>query len=119
MSPSEQLSGHSGRRMTPPSPVRPAPAAPAGNRAIVTIVGPDRVGIIAGVANVLAEANANIIDISQSVLREFFAMIMVVDLEKATVPFDALRERLQAKGDALAVQIAIQREDIFKSMHRI
>lgn len=105
--------------MTPPSPVHPAPAPAAGNRAVVTIVGPDRVGIIAGIANVLAEANANIIDISQSVLREFFAMIMVVDLERLSVPFDALRERLLAKGADLSVQVSIQREDIFKAMHRI
>jgi len=101
-------------------PPRPAQTAPAhGNRAIVTIIGPDRVGIIAGVANVLADANANIIDISQSVLREFFAMIMVVDLERSTIPFDGLRERLQAKGKDLSVQVSIQREDIFKAMHRI
>ncbi len=97
-----------------------APAASApGNRAIVTIVGPDRVGIIAGIANVLAEANANIIDISQSVMREFFAMIMMVDLERSTLPFDVLRERLRAKGAELSVQVSIQREDIFKVMHRI
>ncbi|MDE2229543.1 MAG: ACT domain-containing protein [Alphaproteobacteria bacterium] len=102
-----------------PSQSAARPAPPPGNRAIVTIIGPDRVGIIAGIANVLAEANANIIDISQSVLREFFAMIMVVDLERATIPFDALRERLQTKGRELAVQVSIQREDIFKVMHRI
>ncbi len=106
--------------MKPSQPPRPPQTTPAtGNRAIVTIVGPDRVGIIAGIANVLADANANIIDISQSVLREFFAMIMMVDLEQSTIPFDSLRERLQAKGKDLAVEVSIQREDIFKVMHRI
>lgn len=106
--------------MKPSQPPRAPQTTPAtGNRAIVTIVGPDRVGIIAGIANVLADANANIIDISQSVLREFFAMIMMVDLEQSTIPFDSLRERLQAKGKDLAVEVSIQREDIFKVMHRI
>jgi len=106
--------------MKPSQPPRPPQTTPAaGNRAIVTIVGPDRVGIIAGIANVLADANANIIDISQSVLREFFAMIMMVDLEQSTIPFDSLRERLQGKGKDLAVEVSIQREDIFKVMHRI
>lgn len=97
----------------------PTPLNVGSNRAVVTIIGPDRVGIIAGISNALAEANANIIDISQSVLREFFAMIMVVDLENASVAFDALRECLQAKGNTLSVQVSIQREDIFKAMHRI
>ena len=96
------------------------PTAPAVDRAIVTIMGPDRVGIIAGIANVLAEANANIIDITQTVMRDFFAMIMMVELKGGdAVPFDVLRRRLQEKGAMLSVQVEIQREDIFKAMHRV
>jgi ACT domain-containing protein len=88
-------------------------------RAIVTIIGSDRVGIIAGIANVLADANVNILDISQSVIREFFTMIMMVDLGGASVSFDQLRELLVRKGAEMSVRVEIQREEIFKAMHRI
>ncbi len=98
----------------------PTTAAPGAGRAIVTILGLDRVGIIAAVTNILADANVNILDISQSVLRdEFFTMIMMVDLAAAKVPFEELARRLKDKGRDLAVQVEVQREDIFKSMHRI
>ncbi|MDT3683872.1 MAG: ACT domain-containing protein [Pseudorhodoplanes sp.] len=96
------------------------PSKPTAGRAIVTIVGLDRVGIIAGIANALADANVNILDISQSVMRdEFFTMIMMVDLNTSTLPFEEISERLKKKGEALAVQVEIQREDIFKAMHRV
>ena len=88
-------------------------------RAIVTIIGSDRVGIIAGISNVIADANVNILDISQSVIREFFTMIMMVDLGGATVTFEELSGRLARKGEALGVRVEIQREEIFKAMHRI
>jgi len=94
-------------------------AALKADRAIITIIGSDRVGIIAGISNVLAEANVNILDISQSVIREFFTMIMMVDLADSAVSFHALRERLTHKGEELSVRVEIQREEIFKAMHRI
>jgi ACT domain-containing protein len=94
-------------------------AAPLSGRAIVTIIGSDRVGIIAGIANVIAEANVNILDISQSVIREFFTMIMMVDLSAATISFEALADNLARKGANLGVKVEIQREEIFKAMHRI
>jgi ACT domain-containing protein len=98
----------------------PTSAAPGAGRAIVTILGLDRVGIIAAIANILAEANVNILDISQSVLRdEFFTMIMMVDLAAARIPYEELSKKLQDKGRALGVQVEVQREDIFKAMHRI
>jgi ACT domain-containing protein len=93
--------------------------APKAERAIITIIGSDRVGIIAGISVVLAEANVNILDISQSVIREFFTMIMMVDLTGSHVSFHALRERLTRKGEELSVRVEIQREEIFKAMHRI
>jgi ACT domain-containing protein len=96
-----------------------SPPAPTSGRAIVTIIGADRVGIIAGIANVLAEANVNILDISQSVMREFFTMIMMVDLAGSRAPFEDLSTRLKHKGAELGVQVEMQREDIFKAMHRI
>src|SRR5271163_337774 len=93
--------------------------APPAGRAIITIIGSDRVGIIAGISNVLAEANVNILDISQSVIREFFTMIMMVDLAGSAILFHALREKLQRKGLELGVRVEIQREEIFKAMHRV
>ena len=89
------------------------------SRAIVTIIGSDRVGIIAGIANVIAGADVNILDISQSVIREFFTMIMMVDLSGSQVSFEELSDRLRKKGAELAVRVEIQREEIFTAMHRI
>lgn len=89
------------------------------SRAIVTIIGSDRVGIIAGIANVIAGADVNILDISQSVIREFFTMIMMVELSNASVSFEELRQRLAQKGEDLGVRVEIQREEIFQAMHRI
>ncbi|MFY9892690.1 MAG: ACT domain-containing protein [Xanthobacteraceae bacterium] len=97
----------------------PQPSGPQAGRAILTIIGSDRVGIIAGIANVLADANVNILDISQSVIREFFTMIMMVDLAGAAVSFHELSERLARRGGELSVRVEIQREEIFKAMHRI
>ena len=89
------------------------------NRIIVTVIGADTVGIIAQVSAVLAAANANIIDISQTTVREFFAMIMLADLENATVPFDELKRRLNAKGEEMGLRVDAQHEDVFKFMHRV
>jgi ACT domain-containing protein len=88
-------------------------------RVIVTVIGHDRTGIIAAVSTVLAAGGANIIDISQTTLREFFTMIMMVDLEKATLPFDELKRQLQLKGEQMGLRIDAQHEDVFKYMHRI
>jgi ACT domain-containing protein len=89
------------------------------SRVIVTVIGQDKVGIIANVSAVLAEAGANIIDISQTTLREFFAMIMMVELDEATLPFDEIKRRLNAKGEEMGLRIDAQHEDVFKYMHRI
>ena len=84
------------------------------SRVIVTVIGQDKVGIIAAVSGVLAEGGANIIDISQTTLREFFTMIMMVDLEKATLPFDELKRRLQAKGQEMGLRIDAQQRSAAK-----
>lgn len=89
------------------------------NRIIVTVLGRDRVGIIAGVASVLAEHNVNILDISQTILQEFLAMIMIADISKATVDLGTLKARLEEKGRELGVRIDAQHEDAFVYMHRI
>ncbi len=89
------------------------------NRVIVTVIGHDKVGIIAAVSAVLAEARANIVDISQTTMDEFFAMIMMADLEHAVVPFDEIKRRLNAKGAEMGLRIDAQHEDVFKFMHRV
>ena len=88
-------------------------------RAIVTVIGKDQVGIIAAVCSLLSEKNVNVLDISQTVMQEYFTMIMLVDAGKASVPFAQLREELAAAGEARNLDIRIQREDIFNAMHRI
>jgi ACT domain-containing protein len=108
-------------RADPRAVARAVPAFREGavSRAILTIIGSDRVGIIAGIANVLSEHNVNILDISQSVIREYFTMIMMVDIAQASASFEALRKALDEKGHQLGVKVEIQREEIFQAMHRI
>lgn len=88
-------------------------------KAIVTVIGKDQVGIIAAVCALLSEKNVNVLDISQTILQEYFTMIMLVDVADATVPFARLKEDLAAAGEARSLDIRIQREDIFNAMHRI
>ncbi|HID16635.1 MAG TPA: ACT domain-containing protein [Candidatus Atribacteria bacterium] len=88
-------------------------------KAIITVVGKDRVGIIAGVSTLLAEANVNILDISQTILQEYFTMIMLVDLSHTKLSLETLKEKLNKKGEELGVSIRLQHEDIFQAMHRI
>ena len=88
-------------------------------RAIVTVIGTDRVGIIAGISTVLADANVNILDITQTTMQGIFTMIMLVNVKEASVSLEELDKRLKAKGESLGLQVRIQREDIFNSMHRI
>ncbi|MGI5986108.1 MAG: ACT domain-containing protein [Clostridiales bacterium] len=88
-------------------------------RAFVTVVGKDKVGIIAAICILLAEKNVNILDISQTILQDCFTMIMLVDASDSTVPFDALGESLSELGRKMELTIRIQREEIFNAMHRI
>ena len=90
-----------------------------GMKSIVTVVGLDQVGIIAGVCNLLSEHNVNVLDINQTILDGFFNMMMIVDLSKSTVDFNDLSENLDALGNKLNVRIQIQQESIFNAMHRI
>ena len=88
-------------------------------KAIVTVVGKDRVGIIAQVATQLANYQINILDISQTVMQDYFTMMMVVDTAAATLPFADLAVALEEKGKEMGMSIRLQREDIFEAMHRI
>ena len=90
-----------------------------GQRVIVTVVGQDKVGIIAGVSGILAEYSVNILDISQTILQNFFTMIMIVDISQAKVNLQQLQNILKEKGEQIGVKINAQHEDIFKFMHRI
>lgn len=90
-----------------------------GNRVIVTVIGPDRVGIIAGVTGILAENNVNILDISQTIMQEFLVMVLIGDMEKSKVDLLALKDKLNAKGAELGIRIDAQHEDAFKFMHRL
>ena len=87
--------------------------------AIVTVVGKDRVGIIAAICNKLAGFNVNILDISQTILQGSFTMVMAVDVSKSSAPVGELREKLEELGRKMEISIRIQREEIFDAMHRI
>ena len=88
-------------------------------KAIVTVVGKDQVGIIAGVCNTLADSRINVLDISQTIMEGYFTMMMVVDLAPCKTPFDQLRTILKDYGEGRGLSIRIQREDIFDAMHKL
>lgn len=89
------------------------------SKAVVTVIGFDRKGIIAHVSNVLYEGGINILEISQTIVDGFFNMVMIVDLSEPTVSFDELQDQLNRLGTELAVQIRIQKSEIFEAMHQI
>lgn len=91
----------------------------ASERVIVSVIGRDRTGIIAGVTTVLAQSGANILDISQTVMEDFFVMIMMVDVSQAGINLAELKQRLHDKGEEMGLRIDAQHEDVFKYMHRI
>ena len=89
------------------------------NRTIITVVGKDTVGIIAKVCTYLAENSINILDISQTIVQEYFKMMMIVDMGKMTKSFEEVADELANVGKELGVQVKCQREEIFNMMHRI
>ena len=88
-------------------------------RAIVTVIGKDRVGIIAEVCAILSAQNVNILDISQTILQDYFTLIMLVDASRCDSPFGELAARLSQTGQETGLDIRMQREEIFNAMHRI
>ncbi len=88
-------------------------------RAIMNVVGPDRVGIIAGVSALLAELNINILDLSQTIMDGMFTMTLLVDTAGAAASFEDIRAALSDHGAREGLSIRIQREDTFTAMHRI
>ena len=89
------------------------------SKAIITVVGKDTVGIIAKVCTYLAENHVNILDISQTIVQEFFNMMMIVDISGSKTSFDDMAHELDKLGQEIGVKILCQREEIFTSMHRI
>ena len=92
---------------------------PLGSRIIVSVLGQDRVGIIAAVAQILSEHKINILDISQTIMQGIFTMILIADLENSSIDLAQLKILLQAKGKELGLKIDAQHEDAFRFMHRI
>lgn len=88
-------------------------------KAIITVLGKDQVGIIAKVCTFLANEEINILDISQTIVSGWFNMMMVVDISNATHKFEEVVDKLDKLGNEIGVDIRLQREDIFDSMHRI
>ncbi len=93
--------------------------ANASGRAIITVLGSDRSGIVAAVAGVLADHDVNILDISQTILQGIFTMTMLVDLGNANMQFAELQAQLDELSKALGVQITMQREEVFNYMYRL
>ena len=88
-------------------------------RAIISVVGQDRVGILNRVSGTCAECNANIVDVTQSVLQDMFVMVMLVDITDIRVDFDALTKKMSALGEEIGMVIHVMHEDIFNAMHTI
>ena len=88
-------------------------------KAIVTVVGKDRVGIIASVCTKLAQYNVNVMDISQTVMQGYFTMMMVTDVSECNVSVADLAKQMDAAGQEMGLSIRVQREDIFQAMHRV
>lgn len=88
-------------------------------RAVITVVGKDTVGILANIAALCTTYNLNIVEVTQSVLQEFFVMIMLVDISGANVPFPTVADGFAALGEKTGLSVRIMHEDIFNSMHTI
>ena len=88
-------------------------------KAIVTVIGKDRVGITAAVCSLLAQQNINILDINQTVLQEYFTMVMLVDTAACTAAIGEMSDLLEQAGKEQSLSIRLQRQDIFDAMHRI
>ena len=88
-------------------------------KAILTVIGRDKVGIIAGVSSELQKLNINILDVNQTIMGEFFTMIMMLDLKLSNNNFEQVKKTLELTGKELGVEVKIQREEIFNSMHTV
>ena len=88
-------------------------------KAVITVIGKDSVGILAKVSEACSMADVNIVEVTQSVLQDMFAMIMLVEIDKSNIGFEQLRTNLKAVGESTNTKVHVMHEDIFNSMHRI
>ena len=88
-------------------------------RAVITVIGKDMVGILANVSAECAASNINVLEVTQSILQDMFAMIMMVDISSASVPFDQFADKLEKIGREMNLSIHTMHEDIFNAMHTI
>lgn len=88
-------------------------------KAILTVIGQDKVGIVAGISNKLLDLNINILDVNQTIMDKYFTMIMMLDLKESNTSFDEIKSSLVSRGEELGVDVKIQREEIFNSMHTL
>lgn len=88
-------------------------------RAVITVIGKDMVGILAKVSAICADHQVNVLEVTQSILQDMFAMIMMVDIEKSDIPFEQFADELTALGNSMGLSIHTMHEDIFNSMHQI
>jgi len=86
---------------------------------VITVLGANRPGILAGITRVIADANVNVLDVSQRIMQDMFALMMVTDLTGASCTFDEFQARMLKTGEELKVKIIVQHEDVFKYMHRL
>lgn len=89
------------------------------HKVVITVVGKDRIGIIAAITSCLAESGVNIEDITQKILGEYFTMILVGDTSRCSVPLSELRDRLTRRGEEVGVKVYLQHASVFRAMHRI
>ncbi len=88
-------------------------------KAIITVLGADRPGIIAQISNLLFEKNINILDISQTILSTYFTMVMLVDLSKMEISYHEMTDLLAVTGETMGMEIRMQRSEIFDAMHKL
>ena len=88
-------------------------------KAVITVIGKDSVGILAKVSEACSKADVNIVEVTESVLQDMFAMIMLVEIDKSNIGFEQLRTNLKAVGESTNTKVHVMHEDIFNSMHRI
>ena len=88
-------------------------------KAVISVIGADKVGILSKVSGVCFQNNCNIVDVTQKVLQEYFTMVMIVEIDKCTVSFAELSDQLDALGKEMGLSIRTMHEEIFNSMHRI
>lgn len=94
-------------------------AETSSNRIVITVLGKNRPGIVAGVTRVLSEANVDIRDITQSIIEDIFTMTLLADVAESTLDFTQLQEALAAEAEVLGVTVQVQREDVFQFMYRL